>query len=180
MKKLIAGIILLVVFAAGLEAQKRTDTKSDARTSSRPPAVFVSKNACPFECCTYREWVASRDVPLHDRPRGRVIGLIKKGEHVRAVTGEVITHPEPFRVTKKENGIPAGATAYLLHPIGEGYWLVWYRSKVVSIEADFYVRGEFKYDWWARVETASGRSGWVQMGSPAVRLPFDNVDACGG
>jgi len=24
----------------------------------KPPSIHIDKGACPFECCTYREWVA--------------------------------------------------------------------------------------------------------------------------
>ena len=153
-----------------------------AQTSSqsdRPPLVFVSEGACPFECCTYREWVANRDMQMHDKPQGRVSASLKQGERVHATTGVVITHPLAFRVVTSEAGIPAGATAYLLHPVGEGYWRVWYKGNVAEIEVDEFPHGTPDYQWWAQVKTSSGQTGWVRMGTTTDPLPFDNVDACG-
>lgn len=150
-----------------------------ADADSRPPAEFISKDVCPFECCTYREWVALRAVPLYERPRGAKTGVISKGDRVQGVTGIVITHPLPYRVAKQEGDIPAGATVYLLHPLGEGFWSVWYRGRALSLEADGSSHSPLRYQWWAKVKTASGRIGWVEMGNPSIPLPFDNVDACG-
>ena len=28
----------------------------DATAQSRPPVPFFDRGACPFECCTYRQW----------------------------------------------------------------------------------------------------------------------------
>jgi hypothetical protein len=181
MKRVASLVIALGIAALALTAQTNSFPagKAPADAHQRPPDVFVSENVCPFECCTYRDWVARTELQLHDRPRGRITGHISKGARVKGITGVVITKPLPFRVTRQEEGIPAGATAYLLHPIGEGYWRVWYRGKMVSIELDYSPHLQPKYDWWAQVRTASGQSGWVHMGDPAEGLAFDNVDACG-
>lgn len=140
----------------------------------RPPATYVSPDACPFECCTYREWTARSSVTLYDKAQGRASGKINKGERVQGLTGQVITHPLAFRIASEQDGIPAGATVYLLHPLGEGVWRVWYEGKVHDIELD--VAEEPRYEWWTKVKTASGQIGWVRM---PHSLPFDNVDACG-
>jgi hypothetical protein len=181
MKRVASLVIALGIAALALTAQTNSSSekKIPADADERPPAVFVSKDVCPFECCTYREWVARTEVQLHDQPQGRIAGHISKGARVKGITGVVITNPLPFRVTSQEEGIPAGATVYLLHPVGEGYWRVWYRGKVVSIEIDYPRHPQPKYDWWAQVKTASGQTGWVHMADPEEGLVFDNVDACG-
>src|SRR6266849_1074607 len=102
----------------------------------KPPSIHIDKGACPFECCTYREWVARTDVTLLDTPSGkRVVGQIKKGESVLALTGEV--HSVPQRVVADRDypdaGVKAGDTIYLLHYVGEGFWKVWHAGKLVEI-----------------------------------------------
>jgi hypothetical protein len=49
--------VLAVVFLAG---------HSKCEQSTAPPQLYVSKGACPFECCTYRRWIANRTVALMD------------------------------------------------------------------------------------------------------------------
>jgi hypothetical protein len=151
-----------------------------AKSPSSPPSLYVSKGACPFECCVYREWTANRDLELMDRPGGKPIAQIRKHDIVSARTGEIRTHPLRFRITEKgidkENvSIPIGSTVYLLHPVGEGYWLVWYQGKTIQMDPQYAGPGP-RYEWWAKVKTHSGQVGWVQMTITAV--PFDNTDAC--
>src|ERR1039457_702107 len=60
----------------------------------RPPKTFVDVGACPFECCTYKQWVVRDAVQLLDQPNGRrVVGVLRKGEAVTGLTGEVISVP---------------------------------------------------------------------------------------
>jgi hypothetical protein len=67
-----------------------------SQQSSAPPKVYVSKGACPFECCTYQNWTARRPLSLLDQPRGRSIARIGDGEQVLAIIGEVHTKPLRF------------------------------------------------------------------------------------
>jgi hypothetical protein len=174
----IIGMALLVTPAslAGQQGPRPVATKGP---DGRPPAVFVSKHVCPFERFTYREWVARRAVRLYERPRGHATGPIKKGEPVQDITGVVITHPLAFKATKQEGEFPAGATAHLPHPLGEGVWRGWYRGKFLSVEADYFPHGQPEFRWWAKARAASGRIGWVRMGKSSEALPFDKVDVCG-
>ncbi len=67
-----------------------------------PPSVYISHGACPFECCTYREWWATAPVTLVDKPGGtQVIATLAKGEHVQARTGEV--HVKPLRLVATQD-----------------------------------------------------------------------------
>ena len=65
----------------------------EAESPGSPPSLYVSKGACPFECCMYREWTANRDLELMDHPGGKPIAQIRKHDIVSARTGEVRTHP---------------------------------------------------------------------------------------
>jgi hypothetical protein len=153
---------------------------SEGQQAAEPPKLYVSEGACPFECCTYQDWIAKRTVTLLDRPGGSAIVQVRKGEKVQAITGEVRTHPLRYQIQQTEDNpqvgtIAAGSTVYLLHPIGEGFWLVWYRGKIVPIDPQ-YVGPDPSYQWWAKVKSQSGRIGWVQM--KANDLAFDRVDRC--
>jgi hypothetical protein len=152
----------------------------DAEISGSPPSLYVSKGACPFECCVYRDWTANRDVPLFDHPDGRPIGQVREHDVVSARTGEIRTHPLRFRIAQKgpdkeKIPVPVGSIVYLLHPVGEGYWLVWFQGKTIEMDPTYEGPGP-QYEWWAKVKTRSGQLGWIEMkGTPP---PFDNADSC--
>jgi hypothetical protein len=161
------GLLLVLTANPGFSQQK-----------SAPPKVYVSKGACPFECCTYQDWTARRPLSLLDRPGGRSIARIADGEQVLALTGEIHAKPLRFRVRRSgphDDGVPAGSVVYLLHPVGEGFWLVWFKGKAVRIDPD-YGGPVSSYRWWAKVKTRSGQIGWVLMS--AKDLAFNHVDAC--
>jgi hypothetical protein len=142
-----AGSLLLAAFAvcAGI-ARSAEDQK--------PPAVYIDKGACPFECCTYREWVARTDVKLLDVPNGKaVVGQIKKGEKVLALTGEVRSIPLAVVASKD----------YL-----------WHMGNVFEIDD---LPGKVprpKTTWWVKIKTSSGVIGWT-----IDQKNFENQDACG-
>jgi hypothetical protein len=167
----ISGFLLLGALLASIVAAQ---TAGD----QRPPNVYIDKGACPFECCTFRQWVAHTDATLLDSPNGKkVVGRIKKGEKVLALTGEV--HSVPLRVIAKHDyldaGVKAGDTIYVLYYDGEGYCRVWHNGNVVDV-ADFdEERGaEPKSTWWVKLKTRSGAIGWtVSHGN------FGSQDACG-
>jgi hypothetical protein len=171
MAKIIATLILLV----GLLVSPAGTTPS--AEGEKPPSVHVDAGACPFECCTYREWVARTDVMLLDSPNSkRVVGRIKKGETVLALTGEV--HSVPLRVVVQQDypeiSVKAGDTIYVLHYMGEGYWRVWHDGKLGEIQ-DFPGNGaKPKTTWWVQLKTPSGVVGWT-----VERRNFDNQDRCG-
>jgi hypothetical protein len=166
----ISGFLFLGVLLAPVVAAQTTGEQ-------KPPNVYIDKGACPFECCTYREWVAHTDVTLLDSPNGKkVVGRIKKGEKVLALTGEV--HSAPLRVIAQHDypdaGVKTGDAIYILHYEGEGYCKVWHDGNVVDVE-NFDEAGKQKITWWVKLKTRSGAIGWtVEHG-----LSFGNKDACG-
>jgi hypothetical protein len=161
---LLGGLLASVVVAQTTGEQK-------------PPNVYIDKGACPFECCTYREWAAHTDVTLLDSPNGKkVVGRIKKGDKVLALTGEV--HSVPLRVIAQHDypdaGMKSGDTIYILHSEGEGYYKVWHDGKAFDV-ADFSEKAaEPKSTWWVKLKTRSGAIGWT-----VDRGNFGNQDACG-
>jgi hypothetical protein len=145
-----------------------------------PPGMFVSKDTCPFECCAYGAWTANRDVALFDRPNGKRIATLRKGQPVTALSGEVHTTPRPFTMEHDDppSGIVKGAVVYLLHPTGEGGWRVWYRGRVLNVEDIYQQDLAPPHVWWVKIQTRSNQAGWARMTIPA--LNFDGVDRCGG
>ena len=78
----LSGFLLLGMLVSSVIAAQTPGEK-------KPPNVYIDKGACPFECCTYREWVARTDVTLLDSPNGKkVVGQTKKGEKVLAIRGK--------------------------------------------------------------------------------------------
>ncbi|HJT07243.1 MAG TPA: hypothetical protein VJ747_09970 [Stellaceae bacterium] len=167
-----------------------------------PPDVFIDAGACPFECCTYREWFADRDITLWDRPNStQIVAHLRKDDAVDGLTGEV--HSIPLRVTagtdlpltaigpavagnaEAPDMIKAGDVFYVLHYAGEGVWKVWHRGKVAELEvADETGTAakpspaswprRLKSTWWVQVRTRQGVVGWtVSKGN------FRNQDQCG-
>jgi hypothetical protein len=149
-----------------------------------PPTRYIDRGACPFECCTYRNWKTEKPVTLVDRPEGKKkVATVTKGQTVRGVTGEVISMPVPMVATSDLEGTPIkkGGRFYRLHYAGEGFWSIWYRGKVYSTELDAGpapLNGSAPASdpslWWVKVRTRGGVTGWtLEQGQ------FSNQDACG-
>jgi hypothetical protein len=146
-----------------------------AAAQTAPPSPYVAKGACPFECCTYRNWTALKAITLYDKPNGKVMGALKKGENVKALTGEV--HSTPLRVvTAKDHPeakIKAGETIYILHYVGEGFWSVWHDGRVVQVE-NFSETGPYPEEtWWVKLRTRTGVIRWA-----VSERNFENQDSC--
>ena len=138
--------------------------------TSRPPTPYIDKGACPFEGCTYRTWIARKEVHLVAQPNSKKeIGVIHAGERVVGLTGEV--HSIPLLVHAGENHpdpdnpdhvlIPKGAAYYVLHYQGECVWLCWYNGQLTQLE-NCSDKGPLpKATWWVKVQTSSGLVGWT-------------------
>ena len=172
---IIFGFVLLILGFGG----------SVAKGQSVPPMPFVDNGACPFECCTYREWSVDKATAVRSAMRdGASIAFrLKKGERVRGVTGVVITsQPGEVRVLKrtKIGRVTAnpGDTLYLLTYIGEGFHKVWFKGKITEEETfdetKFKAVRQPKSVWWVKVKNSRGQIGWSK--SPD---DFGNKDQCG-
>ena len=188
--RLLAAAVLLAIQAAG--------------SSGAPPLPYVDDGACPFECCTYREWTAKANLiayESHDpRSRGRAVFTIAAGEHVVAMTGLVRTIVAgEVKVTARtfvdeKLTFEPGDRVYLLAPVGEGFMNGWYRGRVLEeFDATMFGRPEDcakfqkctgtierlpEFDWWVRIRNTKGQIGWVLM--PRGKPAFNGPDACGG
>jgi len=164
---------------------------------STPPAVYVDKGACPFECCSYRKWKTEKTTTAYARPdkRSRRIGEFKAGRNVIALTGEVRTiTPGKFVVFKAHEGYKPGDVLWVYTPLGEGFYKVWFNGKMTDAPLD-YMSGPFEQtvpgceetpdcwgklerelhvEWWVKIKGPNGLVGWTDQAEN-----FSNKDACG-
>jgi hypothetical protein len=171
------------------------------RDNDLPPNPFRHAGACPFECCTYREWKTLSSIQLHesiDSPK--IIAEVPAGVSVTGMTGEVWVEPEPYAVLQDNGALKAGDVVFFLANIGEGYVNYWYQGKLnpdlglengllyysyedcVSNQAKTRAACSirklrpgrtFTHKWWVKIRY-EGKEGWVLNTGQ-----FGNVDACG-
>lgn len=122
---------------------------SAALGQEKPPLPSIDDGACPFECCTYREWKATRTVSAYFEPKnGSAVAFsIKNKQIVKAETGFVSTLKAGvtkvvkqitlgYRKDSNESAqkpilnLKPGELLYTLHYMGEGNDLFWYNGKV--------------------------------------------------
>lgn len=162
---------------------------------ARPPSVFVDKGACPFECCTYRQWTAVRPVQTFQKPslRAARLGTIPANTQVLAMTGEVRTVGKKFIVHRVHDRYKPGDTLMVYTYHGEGVFTVWFDGEFHTEDLGFSPYGgtsgsrctdrkhcwgelasELKSDWWAQVKLPDGKIAWVHD-----MENFEGIDACG-
>jgi hypothetical protein len=180
--RLIVLLAKVVVCAAGIAAEQR-------------PEMYVERGACPFECCTYREWWASQPIPVYARPdpKAKRIRILSKGEHVRALTGFVRTRANQFLVTTDKGAYRRGDQLWVYTYHGEGNFLVWHKGRMYQENLGFspyggslgtrgdvgpkswgHLTSEHSSEWWIKLRLSNGRIGWTNRGED-----FKNTDACG-
>ena len=156
--------------------------QSDAQTLKLP---YKDVGACPFECCTYRQWSAKKQTTIYKEMKdGSPIAFrIKKGEKVIGVSGVVITTKAGVVKVLKNNklgkvNLKAGDTLYILTNLGEGYNKIWYKGRIIAEQVYddslFKQLSEPKSIWWVKIKNRRGQIGWSKLPEN-----FDNKDACG-
>ena len=163
---------------------------------AKPPALYIDKGACPFECCTYRTWKTEKNTVAYAEPnkRSKRVGTFKAGTKVVGLTGEVRTRPSTFTVTKSHETYQPGDVLWVYTPLGEGVYKVWFKGKMLEQELDF-VSGPFEQslprceetvecwgkldkplqvEWWVKVRSRDGWVGWTDQAEN-----FSNMDSCG-
>lgn len=152
-----------------------------ATPMSTPPNPFIDKGACPFECCTYRDWTTKKPVTLLDKPDGKTaVAAVPAKTVVRGVTGQVWSMPVSITATHAfaDSPIRKGDTFYAMHSAGEGFWVVWFKGKTYSVDmtqpSDGAVLEKASSKWWVQIKTKDGKVGWVLNANQ-----FDNQDSCG-
>ncbi len=158
-------------------------TSSFAQTH---PEYYVDKDACPFECCIYREWQTKRVTRLYAEPNvlSSVVGNLTEGTAVTAHTGQVQTHPGKAIVTRDFENYRTGEVLWVYTYVGEGFYKVWRKGKFFQEKITFGLREPLPHDWgyfeikpksvwWVQMTTASGLMGWTNTAEN-----FSNKDAC--
>lgn len=153
--------------------------------SPGPRMPYVDKGACPFECCTYRDWTVDKATSIHRdmSDASPIINRLKKGERVKGLTGTVITtRAGEIRVLKNTKlgnlNLKRGDRLYMLTYLGEGFSKIWYKGRIVEDEAwDEKLFKQLRSPsavWWVKVRNRKGQTGWS-------RYPenFGNKDQCG-
>lgn len=194
------GILAALVVVIGSIA-----ASSHVRAQEAPPKMpYEDIGACPFECCTYREWKATARVPfLRDRRVGSGTAFVAQpGDRVRALTGVVMTtqpgraqvdRPVDLWTTEGTLHVVPGETLYLLTYHGEGHFAAWFKGRLyddvdtamfagVNAACDTHpekcvgrIVDKGISEWWVRVRSLKGVTGWTREPQK-----FSNKDACGG
>jgi hypothetical protein len=107
--------------------------------TSKAPEVYIDKGACPFECCTYRDWTVKEDSILHASPNetSPKIGVVQKGAVVQGLTGEVRTKGRKFLVHSTQGEFSSGDIIWVYTYLGEGYFKAWYNGSFLEIGLGF-------------------------------------------
>jgi hypothetical protein len=175
------GFVILLVLSGQSSAQKLNLPYRDV-------------GACPFECCTYQQWTATKEtVLLRNLSDGSpVLFRVKKGEKVEGVTGIVITTKAGIGKAaqntnleyydKKKNemrnvSIKKGESFLILTYLGEGIYKVWYKGRMLQGSLDYPHLKKISDPisvWWVKIKNRKGQIGWTKM-----TRNFDNVDSCG-
>lgn len=169
-------------------------------TQQAGPRIPVDEpGACPFLCCTYREWTVEwdTDVRTDRRDDAPVAFHAATRDRVTALTGVVTTTKAGRAVPKRQVTVgtkhlvvTAGQPIYLLRSVGSGDWKIWVdgvtdeqyigspaycgNEKQSSDECAIEVREQPVTVWWVRMRDALGREGWTREVDH-----FGNIDACG-
>jgi hypothetical protein len=164
-----------------------------------PAVPFLSWDACPFECCAYGRWTATKTVTVRSRrsETAPVAFTVHRGETVAATTGVVVTtvlgivratRPLTLGESRIRVAVPRGDRFYILHYQGEGTYVFWYqgrkysdaryitptsRAPVIVPASGVELLRAPEWSWWIKVKNQRGQSGWI-LGNRG----FDGSDSC--
>ncbi len=187
------ALAIVVLWAGSAVAQQGQE---------KPPLPYYDWGACPFECCTYREWEAVKPVTAFKTRSARSSAAfqIKKGQRVQGVTGVVVTTKygitrilKPVQIgytspgKSPELSLSPGDVVYTLHYQGEASDLFWYHGKTYSDQISvpenawgnvpyhevLRVESRPKYAWWVKVKNRQGMVGWSKETEA-----FAHMDSC--
>ena len=186
-------------------AASTTDTlvlQAGQSFAQRPAAPLRVEAACPFECCSYGTWTTTEETTVYARAHDTtaVAFTVSSGTTLDAATGHVLLTQvgaalardsvRLYRDDSTYRTAAPGDTVYLLDYVGEGAYNAWYADSVYQVDggmafleqppgapAPLAGLREPQSQWWVRVSTDDGRSGWLWMDrTPSVR----GADACDG
>lgn len=148
--------------------------------------TIVVQRACPFECCTYRDWELLTGAPLRAGP-GRSadsLAFLAAGTPVKADSGLVVMNPPglvvitgtpPKLLMAGDVPFKRGDTLVILNHIGEGMRRVRWKDREMEIDEYWRTPGQGArvirpavQHWWTHVTTDLHR-GWILMDSVRVK-----------
>jgi hypothetical protein len=166
---------------------------------------YEDEGACPFECCTYREWTATELTVVHENrdSTSGVVFSLQPDEKVIGITGVVVTvEPgvavvtRPLTVTCGAESLTArpGETFDLLHYEGEGFFKFKFRGRLCSGDVPWPTGTEKEHGSFGdrgpvlnhiRTESLPKTVWWVNLKNRAGKTGWSNepdhfahVDAC--
>ena len=169
----IAGLVVIFGSFSGATAQRR------------PPAPYNDRGACPFECCTYRQWTVDKPTVVRAamRDKAPIAFRLTRGQRVIGVTGVVIT-TEPGiaeALQDRDEGdvrIAKGERIYLYTNQGEGWVKAWSRGQFFGAEVldpeQYRIIRQPRSVWWVKIRNRQGKAGWSRQPEN-----FGNIDQCG-
>jgi hypothetical protein len=185
-----------VILCLGVRSILAAQVPADVSTPAEPALPVIDYKACPFEGCTFRKWVVTKDVELYStwRKGRKPVAALKSGQVVTGLTGVHITF-EPDRVQVlqplPELRLQAGDTILRYMYRGEGFADIWVKGQwrreydcTFIAERDnagclrdcaAKVIADGRKDWWVRVKTSEGLIGWAK-----AEDQFDCMDSLGG
>lgn len=156
-----------------------------AAAQKRPPAPYFDRGACPFECCTYREWSVETATVVRSamKDKAPIAFRLARGQWVTGVTGVVITTQPGIAEAlqdRDEGGVRVrrGERIYLYTDQGEGWVKAWAKGKFFGAEvldpAQYKIIRQPKSIWWVKIKNKQGKTGWSKQPEN-----FGNIDQCG-
>jgi hypothetical protein len=185
-----------VILCLSVRSMFAAQVPADKSATAEPVLPVIDYKACPFEGCSFRKWVVSKDVQLYSTWKGgrKTVATLKSGQVVTGLTGVHITY-EPDRVQVLQPlpklRLQAGDIILRYMYRGEGFADIWAKGKwrreydcTFIAERDnagclrdcsAKVIAEGRKDWWVRVKTSEGLIGWAK-----AEDQFDCMDSLVG
>jgi len=183
--------LLLALLTVAPLAQ--TGASANPDLTAEPDLPVIDYNACPFEGCTFGKWKVTKNSRVYSSWRkDRVeIARIKPGEKVTGMTGVHITR-KPDRILVSQDmpdlGLKRGDLILRYMYLGEGFANIWFngawhkgedctfitekRGQGCLRDCQAIVTEEGRKDWWVKIKTSDGKTGWV-----LVEQNFEGMDA---
>lgn len=170
-----------------------------------PRAPYLTRMACPGECCQLGGWVALQRTPVFRAARDTttVAFVLQAGDSVVADSSELwadriglVTVPARGARLEEWDPVPApppspGDTLYLVGYLGEGFWDARYRGAAYAVPGFWPDPGNapdagtapgarlltpVETQWWVHLRRPAGDAGWLWY---RFDYHFEGVDSCG-
>ena len=159
---------------------------------------YISKGACPFECCSYGKWGIRKSTSVYTKPtlKSSLVTTLQPPGEIQAVTGEVHVIPGRAKVIgephKSAENLDPRKEILILDYVGEGRSRVFQNGKIETVKIAR-TKDECKKDqpnrnycwvevlqepeshWWVNVKGIGTKfEGWVLMDEG----PLKPIDSC--